>query len=36
MKRTAIGGILAFAIGYGLMISLPIIVFLKTGRVLEW
>ena len=40
MKRLALRGLLAFAIGYGLMqalkIVLPIIVFLLTGKVLEW
>jgi hypothetical protein len=40
MTRLALRGLLAFAIGYGLMatftIVLPIIVFLKTGKVLEW
>lgn len=46
MKRLALRGLLAFAIGCGLvtgyglvqavMIVLPIIVFLKTGKVLEW
>ena len=40
MTRLALRGLLAFAIGYGLMqalkIVLPIIVFLLTGKVLEW
>lgn len=36
MTRLALRGLLAFAIGYGMMIALPIIMFLKTGKVLEW
>lgn len=36
MTRLALRGLLAFAIGYGLMTALPIIAFLKTGKVLEW
>lgn len=36
VKHLALRGLLAFAIGYGLMMALPIIVFLRTGKVLEW
>jgi hypothetical protein len=40
MTRLALRGLLAFAIGYGMMqaakIVLPIIVFLQAGKVLEW
>jgi hypothetical protein len=40
MTRLALRGLLAFAIGYGMMqaskIVVPIIVFLGTGKVLEW
>ena len=40
MTRLALRGLLAFAIGYGLITALkivvPMFVFLKTGKVLEW